>query len=156
MSTGMDFGQWQSLNSGGTADDYNAYLARTGDELIRRSGQRRFTRDEVVTLANRGTDLVTGDDNLYLSDRDFDLINLVMNAALSMLDDEPPVTLNEMIERNWQPDLECKTCGEPVEMYDMDENGENGKFRHAYVKITYDHEPVAEDMTQVVRGWING
>ena len=115
---------------------------------------RTFTRDEVSTAVNAGVQLALDDNELSLSDRDYDLVNLIVNAALSMLDDPPPASLDEVIERNYQPDPECATCGGPL-IYDyaMEAQGHEGTYRHAYENN--EHEPVPEKVTDVVRGWVN-
>jgi hypothetical protein len=59
-----------------------------------------LTREQVEKAVNAGADLVLDDDQIGGSDRDRDLVNLVCNAILSLLD-EPGLTLDEVIERNW-------------------------------------------------------
>lgn len=58
-----------------------------------------YTRDRITTAVNAGADLVM--DNLELGDRDRDLLNLVVNAALSLLD-APAMTLDDVIEENYE------------------------------------------------------
>jgi hypothetical protein len=59
-----------------------------------------FTRDEVSAAVNAGTDLVTGDSRIYVSDHTADLINLVVNAALTRLDN-PSADLDTVITTNY-------------------------------------------------------
>ncbi|MCF3100993.1 hypothetical protein IPZ58_05310 [Streptomyces roseoverticillatus] len=58
-----------------------------------------YTRDQVSAAINGGADLVT--DELVDAERDVDLINLVVNAALSILD-TPEISLNDVMERNYE------------------------------------------------------
>jgi hypothetical protein len=62
-----------------------------------------FTRDEVSTAVNNGVDLVSG--GVGLSDSGQDLLNLVVNAAMSALDD-PAVTLDVAIASSYDEDPE--------------------------------------------------
>lgn len=60
----------------------------------------RYSYSQVSEAVNQGASLVTGDTVIYLSDRDYDLINLVVNAALSALDN-PSITLDDVIVNNY-------------------------------------------------------
>lgn len=53
-----------------------------------------FTRAQVAQAVNAGADLVR--DSLPTGDRDADLINLVVNAALTLLD-APGLSLDDVI-----------------------------------------------------------
>lgn len=55
-----------------------------------------YTREQVSEAVNVGADLVR--DDLDVGDRDIDLINLVVNAALTLLD-EPSLSLDDVIKR---------------------------------------------------------
>jgi hypothetical protein len=61
---------------------------------------RTYTREEVVAAVKAGADLVNQDGQIGGSDRDMDLIDLVCNAILTLID-EPGMTLDQVIERNW-------------------------------------------------------
>ena len=58
-----------------------------------------FSREQVAQAVNAGADLVR--DELPTGDRDADLINLVVNAALTLLD-EPGLDLDEVIRRCYE------------------------------------------------------
>lgn len=60
-----------------------------------------FTRDQVSRAVNDGADLVS--DALSLGESETDLINLIVNAALSKLDN-PDVDFDTMIEENFDSD----------------------------------------------------
>lgn len=62
-----------------------------------------YTRDQVAAAVNAGADLVNADEDFYISDRMLDVINLIVNAQLSLLDD-PGLTLDEVIEKNYEAD----------------------------------------------------
>jgi hypothetical protein len=55
-----------------------------------------YSREQVARAVNAGADLVR--DGLPTGDRDADLINLVVNAALTLLD-EPGLNLDDVISR---------------------------------------------------------
>ena len=59
-----------------------------------------FTRAQVEQAANAGADLVR--DGLDIGDRDTDLINLVVNAALTMLDEPGISDLDDVIRRCYE------------------------------------------------------
>jgi hypothetical protein len=119
--------------------------------------EHRFTRDEVSTAVNAGVQLILDDNEISLSDRDYDLVNLVVNAGLSMLDNPPPRTPDEVIERNYQPDLKCVICGGRL-IPETGENGENGeysgRYTHSYT-MDNDHDAMPAKTADIVRGWIN-
>jgi len=81
----------------GRATRLTARPNRTESEGRRSAGRAAnrhwpvFTRDEVSAAVNAGTDLVTGDSRIYVSDHTADLINLVVNAALTRLDNPPRI-----------------------------------------------------------------
>jgi hypothetical protein len=58
-----------------------------------------YDREEVSRAVNAGADLVR--DGLPTGDRDSDLLNLVVNAALTLLD-EPGLDLDEVIRRCYE------------------------------------------------------
>jgi hypothetical protein len=60
-----------------------------------------FTRDQVSRAVNDGADLVS--EALSLGELETDLINLIVNAALSKLDN-PDVDFDTMIEENFDGD----------------------------------------------------
>lgn len=62
---------------------------------------KTYSRDEVNQAVNAGIDLITGDREIYLSGRDHDLLNLAVNAALSLLDN-PDWTLDDVIRHNYE------------------------------------------------------
>jgi hypothetical protein len=63
---------------------------------------KTYSRDDVSQAVNAGANLVTGDPGIYMDEgRDWSLVNLVVNAALSLLDD-PGMSLDEVIRANWQ------------------------------------------------------
>lgn len=115
------------------------------------ASERTYTRDEVLTAVNAGAQLVQDDDGIHLSGRDTDLVNLVVNAAGSMLDDPPPASVDEVAERCYQPDPECAVCGDEVTEND------DGRYAHRSPPQPEDeHEPVVKSIGDVVRGWISG
>ena len=59
-----------------------------------------FTRAQVEQAANAGADLVR--DGLDIGDRDTDLINLVVNATLTMLDEPGVSDLDDVIRRCYE------------------------------------------------------
>lgn len=73
--------------------------------------QEPFSFDQVSRAANDGADLVTG--GLDLGDRDRDLINIVVNAILSLLKN-PAMTLDDVLNENWQADGDDETAAEMV------------------------------------------
>jgi hypothetical protein len=69
------------------------------------TGQRVFTGEEVCEAVNRGAELVVHDDGLWLSDRDHDLINLLVNVIGSALDHPGDgLTLDKAIEDSYGAD----------------------------------------------------
>jgi hypothetical protein len=85
-----------------------------------------FTRDEVSAAVNAGTDLVTGDSRIYVSDHTADLINLVVNAALTRLDN-PTADLDTVITTNYDTRPAAVIAwanGDPAP--DEDEDGPEG------------------------------
>ncbi|MCG8926635.1 hypothetical protein [Lentzea sp. CC55] len=60
-----------------------------------------YTLDQVRDAVNNGSDLVRT--ALDLGDRDDDLLNLVVNAVMSVLED-PNTDLDSAIEENYQLD----------------------------------------------------
>jgi hypothetical protein len=116
------------------------------------AGERRFTRDEVLTAINAGAQLVQDDGGIYLSDRDTDLVNLIVNAAGSMLDDPPPASLDEVAERCYQADPACAVCGGDLEL--SDQYPEAGYVHMSGKDDT--HQPVLRNPGDVIRGWISG
>ncbi|WKK22999.1 hypothetical protein QZH56_30315 [Streptomyces olivoreticuli] len=58
-----------------------------------------YTREQISHAINGGADLVT--DGLGNGEHDTDLISLVVNAALSLLDD-PGLSLDDVMERNYE------------------------------------------------------
>ena len=151
--------EWRQQNRRGDQIGYNAYLAevfRSSDPVVAgvvdklygdHEPERTFTREQVQELVNAGVSLVTGDSGIFISDRDTDLINVVVNAGLSMLDDNPPTTLNEVIERNWQPYPECAVCSFDLTL------AENGSYVHDDPSNDY-HRPVVKTTAAIVRGWL--
>lgn len=65
------------------------------------SPAREYTREQVSTAVNAAADLVR--DSLDLSDRDGDLVNLIVNAALTLLD-EPGLSLDDAIRLCYETD----------------------------------------------------
>jgi hypothetical protein len=57
-----------------------------------------YTRDDVEVAVNAGADLVMED--LSLGDRDYDLINLVVNAIMVRLEDAE-ASLDDVIRENY-------------------------------------------------------
>ena len=158
MNDLQTFSEWRRVNSG-TRADYENYLSRTGYDPVTADivsqmygdseSEPRFTRDEVNKAVNNGVQLVLDDSKLYLSDRDTDLANVIVNVALSMLDTPPPATLDEAIERNYQPDPECEICGG-----DLSEQEPDAGYVHRYGQDDNDHQPVVKSTADVVRGWL--
>ncbi|MFK4187261.1 hypothetical protein ACI2L4_25105 [Streptomyces sparsogenes] len=64
-----------------------------------------YTRDQVADAVNAGAGLVL--DGLNLGERDEDVINLVVNAALAVLDtpgatgEDPKITLDDVMNQNY-------------------------------------------------------
>lgn len=119
------------------------------------NSERTFTKDEVMTAVNAGADLITGDKDIYLSEQDGDLINLIVNAIGSMLDENPPASLDEVIERNYADDDEgCAVCGGDLKL--SDQYPEAGYLHDGY-EPEDGHQPVLlKDTAAIVRGWVNG
>ena len=61
-----------------------------------------FTREQISRAVNAGAELVL--DSLLLGERDEDLIDLVVNAALSKLDN-PEVDLDAVVQEHYSEDL---------------------------------------------------
>ncbi|MDP9611562.1 hypothetical protein [Streptomyces demainii] len=65
-----------------------------------------YTRDQVADAVNAGAGLVL-DGGLNLGERDEDVINLIVNAALAVLDmpgatgEDPKITLDEVMDQNY-------------------------------------------------------
>ncbi|GHF38808.1 hypothetical protein GCM10010218_20060 [Streptomyces mashuensis] len=57
-----------------------------------------YTQEQISRTINDGADLVA--DGLGLDERDADLLNLMVNAALSLLED-PTLSLNDVMDRNY-------------------------------------------------------
>lgn len=57
-----------------------------------------YTRNQVSEAVNAGADLVTSD--IGDGERDTDLVNLVVNAIMTVLD-SPDVSLDDVIESNY-------------------------------------------------------
>lgn len=64
-------------------------------------GAEGYTREQVSEAVNAGADLVR--DGLDAGDRDIDLINLIVNAALTLLG-EPGLSLDDVIRRCYDTD----------------------------------------------------
>lgn len=60
--------------------------------------ERTYTRADVSRAVNAGADLVLED--FDASEQDRDLVNIIVNAALTLLD-KPDATLAEVIEENY-------------------------------------------------------
>lgn len=73
--------------------------------------QQTYSYDQVSRAANDGADLVTG--GLDLGERDTDLINVVVNATLSLLQ-HPEMSLDDVLNANWEPDDDHETAAEMV------------------------------------------
>ena len=81
------------------------------------------------------------------SEKSRTLIDLVVNAAVSLLD-EPGMTLDEVINANWQADSqECKVCETPV--FQNDDDGSH------YTDQDHPAVPVHADAAEMVRGWLS-
>jgi hypothetical protein len=63
-----------------------------------------YTRDQVSAAVNAGVELVMNDKDIYFDGKTTDLLNLVANAALSVLD-QPGMSLDDVILSNYQPDI---------------------------------------------------
>ncbi len=59
---------------------------------------RQYSLTEISEAVNKGADLVL--DDIAPSEYDRDLVNLVVNAAMAMLDN-PAATLDEVITENY-------------------------------------------------------
>lgn len=59
-----------------------------------------YTHDQVSRAANDGASLVQNDPDIYLSNRDHDVINVVVNTIMSLLT-EPGMTLSDVLRANW-------------------------------------------------------
>lgn len=57
-----------------------------------------YTRDRVSDAVNAGADIIR--DALNLNDRDGDLLNLVVNAALTRLD-QPDADFDDVVDANY-------------------------------------------------------
>ncbi|WP_205327050.1 hypothetical protein [Glycomyces sp. YM15] len=57
-----------------------------------------YTRDQVSTAVNAGADTIK--DALELGERDADLINLIVNAALTCLD-RPDASFDDVVNENY-------------------------------------------------------
>jgi hypothetical protein len=78
-----------------------AISTATSENCHRTSGANAlFTRDQVSTAMNAGADLVRDDPGLQLGDLEIDVINLVINAAMTQLDN-PTVSLDEVMNENY-------------------------------------------------------
>ena len=60
-----------------------------------------LTRDQVSQAVNDGAELVIHDDGLQVGERETDLINLVVNAAMTLLD-KPGTTLDQVMDSNYE------------------------------------------------------
>lgn len=63
--------------------------------------ERTCTRQHVINACNRAAELIACDHDIYLGNRDQDLI-IVLTAAISSLLDNPEMTLDAIIKANWQ------------------------------------------------------
>jgi hypothetical protein len=79
-----------------TARGYSMICAQDGGTSPDSAG---YTREQVSEAVNAGADLVR--DDLDLGDCDTDLINLLVNAALTLLD-EPGLSLDDVIRRCYE------------------------------------------------------
>lgn len=160
--------EWRRQHRNGNRTSYQVYLNEmgwgnsSGDPAVAQvvdklygdhEPERTYTRDEVLTAINAGAQLVQDDDGISLGGRDTDLVNLVVNAAGSMLDDPPPASVDEVVERCYDPDPdpECTICGDEVTEND------DGSYAHRSPPQPEDeHEPAVRSPGDVVRGWISG
>lgn len=78
-----------------------------GELMSAGNGSPLFTREQVMAAVNDGSDLVTGDSRIDVSEAAEDLVNLIINAIGSRLDD-PGVTLDEVITGNYETDYYCE------------------------------------------------
>lgn len=119
-----------------------------------------FSRDQVSQAANRAADMIRGDSRVFTYETSHTiaaqtLIDLVVNATLTLLDD-PGLSLDDIIAENWQiDDQSCSECGDPVFVED---NGvsHHGQAGHIDYDADGDHvaipEPASE--TDMVFGWL--
>lgn len=59
-----------------------------------------YTHEHILTAVNAGADLVTHDEHMELGEYETDLINLVVNASMTMLDD-PNAALDDVMDENY-------------------------------------------------------
>ncbi len=64
-----------------------------------------FTREQVSAAVNNGANQVLDDDHIYVDDKTYDLINLIVNAQLTLLDN-PDASLDDGIAENYDPDCD--------------------------------------------------
>ena len=64
---------------------------------------KMYTRDEVSEAVNNAVNLVAG--NIEVSDSDQDMLNLIVNAAMTLLD-FPGASMHEVITANYAEDPE--------------------------------------------------
>lgn len=104
-----------------------------------------YTRDQVNKAVNDGIDLITMDNDIYLSDRDQDLLNLAVNAALHKLDN-PDADLDDVILSSYQPDLDRYDDYVPVV---------SAFGRVGYIMPELSDEDYQARAVEEVRGWID-
>jgi hypothetical protein len=78
----------------------NDFIIASGDSRGEFTVQKTWTDEEVTKAMNAGADRVLDDEGTGLSDRDRDLINLVVNAQGYVLD-HPDATLDDVIEATY-------------------------------------------------------
>jgi hypothetical protein len=94
----------KNIDTGRIADRIMRALNDAGFAVkdARSPAGKTYSREDVSRAVNAGADLVLQDGGFYLDEgRDWSLVNLVANAALSLLDD-PGMSLDDVIGANWQ------------------------------------------------------
>lgn len=96
--------------------------------------EKVFTRDQVEAAWNAGAELVLQDEDLQLSDRDTDLVNLVCNAIGTCLDNPETDSLDTVVLSNYDPDVD---------------------LNDGYTQLGPDGEVPDSVRVAIVKGWIN-